>query len=664
MPVAFVLSAGGSLGDFEVGALRFLYNRGIRPDIVCGSSVGAINGAAIAQGTGGLEKLESIWLSLQLQTDMYIEQPWVTRLPGTVRDLLHRVRDTVVRLPDQILVPILLFDNLVRFGIDAASLIDAVTNALRERGIWDTSPLAAKIRDNLSVFDVANSGIRLRLAVCSLEAGVLRFVNELGRFQDGPAESMDVRDAVLASSAIPAFFPPVRLGNDFYVDGGVRTLAPIGAAVQAGATEIYAVVAPTSGVGAADSFAGSNIADIAQRSLAQQYDQILESDLRPPGGWPATLWIIQPDLVVHGGMQVEPGLIWISMGYGFMRAADVMRDGVSGPAHELSNQITRRRLDLWDREHGANNHTLPSGTEPQPLPPGGVNAVEAWLPWVRERKRQLRELVAARRLLFDADPMIAVSREEIDFGDVLVPASGLEFINVLNVSSGATPPDANRWWREWERHPWQPLIANPWEGFIYFGTDFGAEDPPADLSSIDVDVSSITADDAAFQPDVSRATIREGEALALGVRFTPATSGAVEANLTVTSNGGVRTVLLRGRGVVRTETIDVRPDTVRFGNVQVGSSVSEGLTIRNVGSADLVITDVLVEDPEAAFSLSTAPSSGHIIRALQSTHVTLDFSPVRAGPHRATLFIESTDTSRPRAKVALIGLGFEPLRPD
>jgi predicted acylesterase/phospholipase RssA len=93
MPRAFVLSAGGSLGDFEVGALRFLYNRGIRPEIVCGSSVGAINGAAIAQGPRGLDKLESIWLSMVLQSDMYTDRPWVDLLPaavkGLLRDLLH-----------------------------------------------------------------------------------------------------------------------------------------------------------------------------------------------------------------------------------------------------------------------------------------------------------------------------------------------------------------------------------------------------------------------------------------------------------------------------------------------------------------------------------------------------------------------------------------------
>ena len=47
--VAIVLSGGFALGSFEVGALRYLYNQGIRPNILCGTSVGAINAAKLAE---------------------------------------------------------------------------------------------------------------------------------------------------------------------------------------------------------------------------------------------------------------------------------------------------------------------------------------------------------------------------------------------------------------------------------------------------------------------------------------------------------------------------------------------------------------------------------------------------------------------------------------
>lgn len=49
---AIVLSGGFALGSFEVGAVRYLYNNGVRPDIICGTSVGSINGSKLAEGEG------------------------------------------------------------------------------------------------------------------------------------------------------------------------------------------------------------------------------------------------------------------------------------------------------------------------------------------------------------------------------------------------------------------------------------------------------------------------------------------------------------------------------------------------------------------------------------------------------------------------------------
>jgi NTE family protein len=60
---AFVLGGGGVLGAAEVGMARALVEAGVRPDLVCGTSVGAINGAAIVSGPTpeGAEHLLGIW---------------------------------------------------------------------------------------------------------------------------------------------------------------------------------------------------------------------------------------------------------------------------------------------------------------------------------------------------------------------------------------------------------------------------------------------------------------------------------------------------------------------------------------------------------------------------------------------------------------------------
>jgi len=96
--VAIVLAGGGAKGDFEVGALKFLYEQGIRPDILCGSSVGALNVSKLAEGennpqgltggqTPGMLGLEWIWRNLMARNiDMYEMEAWPNELSQKVRD--------------------------------------------------------------------------------------------------------------------------------------------------------------------------------------------------------------------------------------------------------------------------------------------------------------------------------------------------------------------------------------------------------------------------------------------------------------------------------------------------------------------------------------------------------------------------------------------------
>ncbi len=53
MTTAIVLSGGGSRGDFQLGAITALYEAGIRPDIICATSVGALNALMLTQGESG-----------------------------------------------------------------------------------------------------------------------------------------------------------------------------------------------------------------------------------------------------------------------------------------------------------------------------------------------------------------------------------------------------------------------------------------------------------------------------------------------------------------------------------------------------------------------------------------------------------------------------------
>lgn len=183
---AFVLAGGGSLGAIQVGMLRELMAHGLKPDLVVGSSVGALNGAYFAGDptAAGVARMESIWCALRRQ-DVF---------PVSV-------------------------GRLIRMLFASASLVDSGSlRALIERHLPYQSLETAAVPMHVIATDVL-SGASVRLS-------------------SGPAA-----EAILASCAIPAAFPPVRIGGDYLVDGAIASNTPIMTAVELGATRI--LVLPT-----------------------------------------------------------------------------------------------------------------------------------------------------------------------------------------------------------------------------------------------------------------------------------------------------------------------------------------------------------------------------------------------------------------------------------
>jgi len=69
--VAVVLSGGGAKGAYQVGVLKALRERGVVPDIYCGTSVGAFNGGMLASGRT-LDEVEALWRGLR-RSDVFTE---------------------------------------------------------------------------------------------------------------------------------------------------------------------------------------------------------------------------------------------------------------------------------------------------------------------------------------------------------------------------------------------------------------------------------------------------------------------------------------------------------------------------------------------------------------------------------------------------------------
>jgi len=189
--IAFVLSGGGSRGALQVGALQVLMEAGIKPDIVVGSSVGAINAAALAVGPDarGLEQLERFWRSVE-STKIYSPN----LITMGLRVLLKR--DSLVSSDE--------FHRFVRRHV---------------------LPQAERFSDLDSV--------QLYITAVDLASGQLHI------FGDDLEDSLV--DAIMASTSIQPFFPPWTIADRRFIDGGYLSNLPLLAAIERGADQIYAL---------------------------------------------------------------------------------------------------------------------------------------------------------------------------------------------------------------------------------------------------------------------------------------------------------------------------------------------------------------------------------------------------------------------------------------
>lgn len=184
MTTAFVLGGGGRWGAVEVGMIQALHEAGIVPDLVLGTSIGAFNGAVIADypGQEGVDRLSGFWEEV------------------TGVDLFQTS------------------------FMDRAKRVAMLKPSLHESG--ELRSLVEKaIHPDTRIEDLH---IRFQCVAASIEKSREHW------FDSGP-----LVDAVLASSAVPALFPPVEIAGEHFYDGGLVDSVPLGRAVDLGADVIY-----------------------------------------------------------------------------------------------------------------------------------------------------------------------------------------------------------------------------------------------------------------------------------------------------------------------------------------------------------------------------------------------------------------------------------------
>jgi NTE family protein len=179
---AFVFGGGGMLGASEVGMLQALMEAGLRPDLVLGTSVGAINGAVVAADPtpGCVTQLISTWESMG-SSDIFSGPLKRLRTAAATRTHLHSIE-----------------------------------------------PLRALLEDRLGSIGIEDLPVQFQCCAASIERAAETW------FAEGPLAT-----AVTASCAVPGLFGPVEIGGEHYLDGGLVNSLPVGRAVELGADQIF-----------------------------------------------------------------------------------------------------------------------------------------------------------------------------------------------------------------------------------------------------------------------------------------------------------------------------------------------------------------------------------------------------------------------------------------
>ena len=181
--LAFVLGGGGHLGACQVGMLRALVERGIRPDVVLGTSVGAVNGAVVAADCSAenVERLSRRWCDLE------------------------------------------------KAGVFRGGVLSQLGTLARTRThAHGTGQLRALLEEGLPVRRIEDLSVPFQCVAASIERASEHW------FTSGP-----IVDAVIASASVPGVLPPAEIGGEHFMDGGIVNSIPVGRAVTLGATTVF-----------------------------------------------------------------------------------------------------------------------------------------------------------------------------------------------------------------------------------------------------------------------------------------------------------------------------------------------------------------------------------------------------------------------------------------
>jgi len=228
--LGLVMGGGGARAAYQVGFLCYLARQypDLKVPILTGVSAGGINAALLASHHGSfaqaVRELVTLWKHLTVEEVFRVD----------ARSLTWIGLRWVFQL-----------------------LSGGVGGAVRVRGLVDTTPLRNYLSEVLHAVDGELTGIQYNLALGRLKAVALSTssyttgqsltwiqgsdLHDWKRPQRRSQQTVLTIDHVMASSALPLFFPAVQIDDEYFGDGGVRLSAPLSPAVHLGAEKILAI---------------------------------------------------------------------------------------------------------------------------------------------------------------------------------------------------------------------------------------------------------------------------------------------------------------------------------------------------------------------------------------------------------------------------------------
>lgn len=223
-----ILAGGGARGAYQVGALKhILFDLETTFDVLAGVSVGALNAAVLAQFNKGKEKeayltLENIWLTVKSKD---------------------------------------VFKNHFPFGILQMPF---------KGSVYDSSPLKKTLKKHISPQKLRDSDKFLIVGATDYTTG---------DFIEFSHQDEDILEIIRASAAIPVLFPYVTIAGNFFMDGGVREIAPVMSLVKFGCSDILTIVPSPKHVFYNKKKNRPNLREIITRAVDMSLSDLEEKDL-------------------------------------------------------------------------------------------------------------------------------------------------------------------------------------------------------------------------------------------------------------------------------------------------------------------------------------------------------------------------------------------------